>query len=118
MPTPHQAPSSRPARPRNYVYKLRAKPTPAGAVAPRKRGRKRGPTSTIETRAERALAKLAGKGVTPRAGRETAVTAASPVAVASSGPERELAALIVQVGTVRAEEILTRVKDVLSRMSF
>lgn len=103
---------------KNYVYAARAKakgnaPT---AKAPGKRSRAAAGTKdavAIAARASRALAKLSEKGVASRASSRPEASA-----VASSGPERELAALIVQVGTVRAEQILHRVRDALSELSF
>lgn len=102
---------------KNYVYAARAKARGVATTATGKRGRPATGTKdaiAIAARASRALAKLSAKGVTPQRSSEPAQT----LGVASSGPERELAALIVQLGTDRAEQILHRVRDVLSKLSF
>lgn len=102
---------------KNYVYAARAKAKGAGKTATGKRGRPAAGTKdaiAIAARASRALAKLSAKGVASRRSSQPVETAG----VAPSGPERELAALIVQVGTARAEQILHRVRDALSKLSF
>lgn len=104
----------------NYVYKVRAD---ARKEKPAKTARTR--TDAMAARAERALAKLAQKrgGDDARAARgpraaETQRASRSAEPIVAGGAEAQLAGLIVQVGTARAEVILARVKEVLSKLTF
>lgn len=77
----------------------------------------------VASRAEKALEKLAAKGVAAVGqavkrgpGRPKKQTQAT--LVISGSKESQLAALIVELGTGRAQTVFDRVKDVLSKLSF
>ena len=128
-----------------FVYAARGKARKAeGSSVPRTRGGQVKSSSQM-SKAERALQKLASKGAAEPSAKTPATVKRGPgrppksVPSATRGPgrpsrvetqsvvvsgrlaggdEAQLAALIVRLGTGRAEEIFERVKQALERLSF